>query len=206
MLDAHDLACQRGDRVLFSGLSFTLSCGELLQVAGANGSGKTSLLRILCGLSRPIQGEVRWSGTETRRLGEAFRESLLYLGHHNAVKEELTAVENLQFAATLAGHPLTEGEAQDALDRIGLRGRERLPAKALSQGQKRRVSLARLLLSRAPLWILDEPLTALDVKAIALIQSRLAAHLAGGGMVVLTTHQPIEVPGVIPRRLELGQA
>lgn len=204
-LDAHNLACQRGDRVLFSGLSFTLSAGELLQVAGPNGSGKTSLLKILCGISSPVEGEVRWAGENARRQGEAFRENLLYLGHHNAVKEDLTALENLQIAARLAGAPLGEDQALDALDRIGLVGREFLPAKALSQGQKRRVALARLLVSRAPLWILDEPLTALDVKAIDLIQSRLAEHLAAGGMVVLTTHQPIDVPGVTPRRLEMGR-
>ena len=204
-LEAHNLACQRGDRVLFSGLSFTLSAGELLQVAGPNGSGKTSLLKILCGISSPVEGEVRWAGENARRQGEAFRENLLYLGHHNAVKEDLTALENLQIAARLAGAPLGEDQALDALDRIGLVGREFLPAKVLSQGQKRRVALARLLVSRAPLWILDEPLTALDVKAIELIQSRLAEHLAAGGMVVLTTHQPIDVPGVTPRRLEMGR-
>jgi heme exporter protein A len=206
MLEARNLACQRGDRMLFSGLNLTLSPGELLQVAGPNGSGKTSLLKILCGISGPIEGEVRWAGENARKLGEAFRENLLYIGHHNAVKEDLTALENLRIAATLAGEPLTEEQALDALDRIGLPGREYLPAKALSQGQKRRVTLARLLVSQAPLWILDEPLTALDVKAIALIQSRLAEHLAGGGMVALTTHQPIEVPGVTPRRLDMGTA
>jgi heme exporter protein A len=206
MLEARNLACQRGDRVLFSGLSFTLSAGELLQVAGPNGSGKTSLLRILCGISSPVEGEVHWLGRSTRHQGEGFRENLLYIGHHNAVKEELTALENLRIAATLAGQPLGEEQALDALDRIGLLGREYLPAKVLSQGQKRRVSLARLLVSRAPLWILDEPLTALDVKAVDLIQSRLAEHLSGDGMVVLTTHQPITVPGVALRRLELGAA
>ena len=205
MLEARNLACQRGDRVLFSGLSFTLSAGELLQVAGPNGSGKTSLLKILCGISSPVEGEVRWAGENARRQGEAFRENLLYLGHHNAVKEDLTALENLQIAARLADAPLGEDQARDALDRIGLVGREFLPAKVLSQGQKRRVALARLLVSRAPLWILDEPLTALDVKAIDLIQSRLAEHLATQGMVVITTHQPIEVPGITPRRLELGK-
>lgn len=204
-LEAHNLACQRGDRTLFSGLNFTLSSGELLQVAGPNGSGKTSLLKILCGISSPVEGEVRWLGKNSRKQGETFRENLLYIGHHNAVKEDLSALENLQIAATLAGEPLSEDQALDALDRIGLLGREYLPAKVLSQGQKRRVTLARLLVSRAPLWILDEPLTALDVKAIDLIQGRLAEHLAAQGMVVLTTHQPIEVPGITPRRLELGR-
>ena len=205
-LEAHNLACQRGDRTLFSGLTFTLSPGELLQVAGPNGSGKTSLLKILCGISSPIEGEVLWQGKNARKQGEDFRANMLYLGHHNAVKEDLSALENLRIAATLAGEPLGEKQALDALDRIGLLGREYLPAKVLSQGQKRRVTLARLLVSRAPLWILDEPLTALDVKAIDLIQSRLAEHLAAQGMVVLTTHQPIDVPGITPRRLEMGAA
>lgn len=206
MLEARNLSCQRGDRVLFSGLNLTLSPGELLQVAGPNGSGKTSLLKILCGISSPIEGEILWQGKNTRKQGEPFRENLLYLGHHNAVKEDLSALENLQIAATLAGEPLTEEQALDALDRIGLLGREYLPAKVLSQGQKRRVTLARLLVSRAPLWILDEPLTALDVKAIDLIQSRLAEHLAAQGMVVLTTHQTLDVPGITPRRLDMAAA
>lgn len=206
MLEARNLSCQRGDRVLFSGLNLTLSPGELLQVAGPNGSGKTSLLKILCGISSPIEGEILWQGKNTRKQGEPFRENLLYLGHHNAVKEDLSALENLQIAATLAGEPLTEEQALDALDRIGLLGREYLPAKVLSQGQKRRVTLARLLVSRAPLWILDEPLTALDVKAIDLIQSRLAEHLAAQGMVVLTTHQTLDVPGITPRRLDMVAA
>jgi heme exporter protein A len=147
---------------------------------------------------------VLWQGKNARKQSESFHESLLYLGHQNAVKEELTALENLQIAATLAGKSLTEEQALDALDRIGLLGREYLPAKVLSQGQKRRVTLARLLVSRAPLWILDEPLTALDARAIDLIQSRLAEHLAAQGMVVLTTHQAIDVPGIAPRRLEMA--
>jgi heme exporter protein A len=175
-------------------------------VVGENGSGKTSLLKILCGISSPVEGEILWQGKNTRKQGETFRENLLYLGHHNAVKDDLSALENLQIAAVLAGEPLTEEQALDALDRIGLLGREYLPAKVLSQGQKRRVTLARLLVSRAPLWILDEPLTALDVKAIDLIQSRLAEHLAARGMVMLTTHQPLDVPGVNPRRLDMAAA
>ncbi len=204
MLEALDLACQRGHRVLFTGLSFALTAGELLLVAGPNGSGKTSLLRILCGLSQPAQGEVRWAGRRIHDLGEAFRSQLFYLGHHNGVKDDLTALENLRINAALGGDPLSVDAALAALDRIGLSGREDLPVKALSQGQRRRVALARLLVSRAPLWILDEPLTALDARAIGLIQDRLAAHLAQGGMAVITTHQPIAVEGVVPRRVELS--
>lgn len=201
MLEADNLTCQRGERILFTGLSFTLAPGELLQIGGPNGSGKTSLLKLLCGLSPPLEGAIRWQGAAAR--GEDFRRNLLYLGHQNAVKEELTALENLHIASDFAGEPLTDTQALAALAHMGLAGREHLPAKVLSQGQKRRVTLARLLVSRAPLWILDEPLTALDVLAVELIQSRLAQHVAQQGMVVLTTHQALQVPGVTPRRIEL---
>lgn len=204
MLEAVDLACERGSRRLFSGLSFTLAAGELLLVTGPNGAGKTSLLRILCGLTPPSGGEVRWQGKTIAGLGEEFRGQLFYLGHHNGVKDELTARENLLISCRLAGEPLTEDAARATLAHMGLAGREDLPARLLSQGQRRRVALARLLITRAPLWILDEPLTALDARAVALIQGRLAAHLAAGGLVVLTTHQPIQVDDVTPRRLELG--
>jgi len=202
MLEAAHLTCQRGERTLFTGLSFTLSAGELLQVAGPNGSGKTSLLKLLCGLSPPLEGTVNWQNAPVR--GEDFRRNLLYIGHQNAVKEDLSALENLRIATDFAGEPLSDAQALAALARMGLAGREHLPAKVLSQGQKRRVTLARLLVSRAPLWVLDEPLTALDVRAVELIQLRLAEHLARQGMVVLTTHQPLQVPGVTPRRIELS--
>lgn len=204
MLQAANLTCQRGERTLFSGLDFTAQPGELVHVAGPNGSGKTSLLRILCGLSSPTEGAVRWNDAPAK--GEDFHASLLYLGHHNGVKDELSALENLLIHCELSGTALDEPQALDALARIGLGGREWLPAKVLSQGQKRRVALARLLVSQAPLWILDEPLTALDVAAVALIQSRLAEHLATGGTVIYTTHQPVDVPGHTARRVELGQA
>jgi heme exporter protein A len=202
MLEVVHLSCLRGERTLFTDLSFTLSPGELLQVAGANGSGKTSLLRMLCGLSAPVAGEIRWNNAAAR--GEDFNRDLLYIGHHSAVKEELTPLENLLIASTFASAPLTESQALEALKRIGLGGREYLPTKALSQGQKRRVGLARLLVSNAPLWILDEPLTALDVLAVELIQARLAEHLAQQGMIVLTTHQALQVPGITPRQIALS--
>ncbi|TAL21227.1 MAG: cytochrome c biogenesis heme-transporting ATPase CcmA, partial [Nitrospirae bacterium] len=160
MLEGKDLGCVRGARALFSHLNFTLRDGELLQVQGANGSGKTSLLRMLCGLTPVAEGEIRWGGAEIGGLGEAYREDLLYLGHHNAIQESLTARENLQATAALAGVALDDGEAGAALRRIGLRGREDLPARFLSQGQKRRVALARLMWSRAQLWVLDEPFVA----------------------------------------------
>ena len=202
MLEAVHLTCLRGERTLFTDLSFTLSPGELLQIAGANGSGKTSLLRILSGLSVALDGEIRWNNT--RASGADYHRDLLYIGHHSAVKEDLSALENLLIASAFSDTKLTPEIAIEALCNIGLSGREHLPTKVLSQGQKRRVGLARLLLSNAPLWILDEPLTALDVGAVELIQARLAEHLQRRGMIVLTTHQSLQVPGVTPRRIELN--
>lgn len=202
MLEAVHLTCRRGERTLFTDLSFTLSPGELLQIAGANGSGKTSLLRILSGLSAALDGEIHWNNA--RAHGANYFRDLLYIGHHSAVKEDLSPFENLLIANAFSDTNISPENAIEALYNIGLRGREHLPTKVLSQGQKRRVGLARLLVSNAPLWILDEPLTALDVGAVDLIQARLAEHVQRGGMIVLTTHQALQVPGVTPRRIELS--
>jgi heme exporter protein A len=204
MLEICDLACVRGDHQLFSGLSFSLSDGELLQVEGVNGSGKTSLLRTLCGFMVPEAGVVRWRGEDIRELREEYHAEMIYLGHLNAIKDELNALENLHINAGLAGYSLDDKQAIAALRRMGLRGRETLPVKVLSQGQRRRVALARLLVGNAPLWILDEPLTALDVGAVGLMQELIGEHLANNGMVIYTTHQPLEVAGVVARRLSLS--
>ena len=204
MLEISNLACTRGDHLLFSDLSFSLSAGELLQVEGANGSGKTSLLRTLCGFMMPTAGEIRWRGQSIRKLDEYFYAEMIYLGHLNAIKDELNALENLRIGAGLAGCIVEDSQVIAALRRMGLRGRETLPVKVLSQGQRRRVALARLLFSNAPLWILDEPLTALDVGAVGLMQELIGEHLAKGGMVIYTTHQPLEVAGVTSRRLSLS--
>ncbi|MFZ1811707.1 MAG: cytochrome c biogenesis heme-transporting ATPase CcmA, partial [Candidatus Nitrotoga sp.] len=190
MLEISNLACSRGDHLLFSGLNFSLSAGDLLQVQGANGSGKTSLLRTLCGFMMPATGEIRWCGQNIRELGDAFYAEMVYLGHLNAIKDELNALENLRISAGLAGCKVDDKQVIAALRRMGLRGRETLPVKVLSQGQRRRVALTRLLLSNAPLWILDEPLTALDVGAVGLMQELIGEHLLNNGMVIYTTHQP----------------
>jgi len=195
----------RGDAVLFSGLGFALAPGGLLRVTGANGSGKTSLLRALCGLLLPVAGEVRWNGENIRALREEYWKHLAYVGHANALKDNLTAEENLRFACALAGLGITPARAQAALERFGLAGRGRLPVRALSQGQRRRAALARLAVSDTlPLWILDEPFAALDAAAVELVQSLASEHLARGGTVVLTTHQEarISAPSVTDINLD----
>jgi heme exporter protein A len=189
MLSAHDLTCVRGTRPLFSGVDFHVGPASWVHVRGANGAGKTSLLRLLAGLAQPDAGEVRWNG---ERIGsEGFRRELMYLGHRSAVKEDLTALENLQFAAELDGVRITREQAEDTLARFGLAGREDLPVRYLSAGQKRRVLLARTVTRPAKLWILDEPFTALDTKAVDFVSRLVAEHVQGGGMAVLTSHQAI---------------
>lgn len=205
MLEVGNLACSRGDHRLFSGLSFALHPGQIMQIRGTNGSGKTSLLRTLCGFIQPDEGKISWDGTDVRELDGEYFARMLYLGHHNAIKDELSALENLRISAGLCGDELDEKQAIAALRRMGLKGRERLPTKVLSQGQRRRVALARLLVSDATLWILDEPLAALDVDAVAQIEGLIADHLARAGMVIFTTHQPLNVAGIEMRSLSLSE-
>ena len=204
MLEVTDLACARGEHQLFAGLNFVLSAGELLQVQGENGSGKTTLLRSLCGFIQPLAGDIRWQGQSIRELDEVYHADVIYLGHLNAIKDELNALENLRISSALSGHMPSDSVAIAALRRMGLRGRETFPVKVLSQGLRRRVALARLLVSKAPLWILDEPLTALDVGAVGLMQELIAEHLRNRGMVIFTTHQPLDVAGVETRYLSLS--
>jgi heme exporter protein A len=194
MLEASALVCVRGDRTLFAGVSFALAPGAGLLVQGANGAGKTSLLRILVGLSPPAEGAVRWDGTPVRTLGEAYRRAIVYCGHPHALKDDLTAAENLQASAALAGQPVSEAQALAALERAGVGMEAALPARNLSQGQRRRVSLARLGLVRTQLWVLDEPLAALDLSGIEWLAAGLDAHLAAGGLAVVTSHQPLPRP------------
>jgi heme exporter protein A len=204
MMEVVDLACARGERRLFQDLNFTQTAGELLYVHGPNGSGKTTLLRTLCGLALPETGEVRWRGRNIRRLGEDYHREMAYVGHLNGVKDELTAFENLRLAGRMAGVDDCDDRAVTALQRMELSGCAELPGKVLSQGQKRRVALARLLLAHKALWIMDEPFNALDVKAVGMIQDVLIEHLDNGGMVILTTHQEVEITAHRARHIRLG--
>ncbi len=205
MLEAVNVACVRGDRPLFSGLSFTLNPGDLMHVIGPNGRGKTTLLRTVCGLTRPAEGEVRWHGTPIRQAGDAYFSELLYVGHLNGIQYELTLVENLQALACLAGEADRE-RCIDALARLGLAAYRDFPAKILSQGQKRRLALARLLVLRRRLWVLDEPLSALDVATTEMMTELFAEHLEADGMILLTSHQELagELEGVVQVSLEMS--
>ena len=205
MLSVNALACVRGERRLFADLSFTLAPHTLLAVRGANGSGKTSLLRMLCGLLSPAAGTIAWNGNDIHSAREEYCAQIAYIGHLNGVKDELTGLENLQFAACTAGLAASAESADTALRQLGLDGFQRQPCKTLSQGQRRRVALARLCLSATrPLWVLDEPFTALDTAALALTQGLLESHLQQGGMVVLTTHQDAPVAARSVQRIDLG--
>jgi len=204
MLEASNIECVRGERTLFSHINFRLDGGELLDLQGGNGSGKTSLLRMICGLSAPANGEIRWRGELIGKLGEDYRRQLCFLGHHNAIKEELTPLENLLASAKLADEILDAGEALDALEIVGLAGREDLACRYLSQGQKRRVALARLVNERRALWLLDEPYVALDAAAVELIAGLIGAHLQRGGLAVLTTHQTVNIVAGSVRQLRLN--
>jgi heme exporter protein A len=189
VLEAKELECERGGRVLFRGLSFALKGGEALRVAGRNGSGKTSLLRILCGLLAPAGGEVRWKDAPISDLREDYSRELVYLGHAPAVKDDLSAAENLDITCRLAGNPQPPKAIAAALARLGLPDAGQL-ARKMSQGQRRRAALARLALSEsAPLWLLDEPFSALDSAGISALGNLLEGHVARGGAVVFTTHQ-----------------
>jgi len=205
-LEASGLECVRGDCRLFAGVGFRLGGGEILFVQGKNGSGKTSLLRMLCGLAPAAAGEIRWRGEAIGKLGEDYRRELCYLGHQNAIKEELTPLENLLASARLADEALAEAAALAALESFGLGGREHLPCRYLSQGQKRRVALARLVHERRALWVLDEPYVALDPVAIELVARLIGAHLRRGGLVALTTHQAVAVNAGVVRELRLEAA
>ena len=201
MLETMALACERGGRRLFSDLAFALQAGGLLRVRGANGTGKTTLLRTLAGLTRPAAGEVRWRG---RAVGDDYRKEMLFLGHAAAIKDELTVFENLEFSCRLSGLEIPVSRIRDALERLGIARLAQLPARYLSQGQRKRAALARLALSTGvALWLLDEPFAALDEEAIAEVSKLCTVHFAAGGMLVLTSHQDVSIPSKATQELDL---
>ena len=205
MLEIVDLACERGERTLFSGLNLLLDAGSLLRVAGPNGTGKTSLLRIMCGLLEPTAGEVRWNGQNIRRVRDEYFSELVYVGHLNAVKDELTALENLTLAQALAGRSTEASTLRHALEAVGLSAFEHTMAKFLSQGQRRRIALARLFATTgAALWILDEPFVALDQRGVAARAQLIGRQVSDGNRVVLVTHQDVAID--VPRQQHIELA
>jgi len=204
MLEVVNLGCVRGQRRLFSGVNLRVTPGTLVQVHGPNGSGKTSLLRIICGLMAPENGEVRWEGANIRSLGEEYFASLSYIGHRIGLKEELTSLENLRINSGLAGAELSRDQAKRALGEMGLADREDLPARLLSEGQRRRSALSRLITGNTALWVLDEVLASLDQAAVILIESLIGKHLSNGGMAIVATHQELRISSDSFQQLELG--
>lgn len=203
-LQARKLACERDGRWLFRDLDLEIRGGEILRVEGPNGSGKTTLLKILSGQLADHQGSIFWRDAPLRRVHRDFLASLLYLGHAPGIKAALTPLENLAWYQAMAGVAGTEAQRMSALEMVGLAGFEDVPAGQLSAGQQRRVALARLESTPRPLWVLDEPFTAIDREGVADLEMRLAAHVQDGGSVVLTTHQPLDV-SVPMRRVRLGE-
>ena len=204
MLDVIDLECRYAHQPLFSALSFRLGHGEAVRVCGTNGSGKTSLLRMLCGLMQPAQGDVLWKGKSIGRTESCFAASLLHVGHTNGLKAEFTPFENLYFYAKMRRLAVASHDIATALAALGLDPRSKLPVKALSPGLRRRVALSVLLLgTNISLWILDEPFGALDCAGIAVVHTLLLAHLARGGLLVMTTHQDVDLGAVRTRQVTL---
>ncbi len=197
------LGCIKGGRQLFKNVDFTLESGHWLHVAGANGVGKTSLLRMVCGLAPIDSGQILWNGSPIHTQRESYRQDLCYLGHLNALQESMTVDENLAFRAALAGVAPDAAQTQAVLARFGLRGRARQLVRHLSQGQKRRVALSRLAMSPARLWVLDEPYVAMDEAGIKLLANLIAGHLDKGGLCVLTSHQKVPIADIPAHMLEL---
>ena len=202
MLELRGATCVRGTRALFKGLDLLVPAGRLLRVQGVNGAGKTSLLRLICGLLAPADGAVLWQGQNIATLREEFNRQMVFLGHAAALKDDLSAIENLLAACRLGGVPVSAAQARAALIEAGLRGRDHAPARILSQGQRKRVALARLVLStQTRLWVLDEPFNALDTVATAWLIGLIGAQVARGGIVVLTSHQSVDIGADVPQQV-----
>ena len=204
MVQTSGLAAQRAERALFERLDLSLAAGSVTWLRGRNGRGKTSLLRLLAGLSTPAAGSVRVGGQTAREGGPAWRRQLVYIAHQNALKEDLSAQEALHFLARLHSAPCDEARLAQALERMGMLDRRHAPVRTLSQGQRRRVALARLVLSSsAPLWLLDEPFDALDADGIEALNGVIGEHAAAGGCVLLTSHQPLTLAHPMPSWIDL---
>jgi heme exporter protein A len=202
VLELRGATCVRGTRALFKGLDLEVPAGRLLRVQGVNGAGKTSLLRLICGLLAPADGAVLWQGQNINALREEFNRQMVFLGHAAALKDDLSALENLLAACRLGGVTISGAQARLALIEAGLRGRDHAPARILSQGQRKRVALARLVLStQTRLWVLDEPFNALDTVATAWLIGLIGAQVARGGIVVLTSHQSVDIGADVPQQV-----
>lgn len=200
------LGCTKGGRQLFSNVDCNLLAGQWLYVTGANGVGKTSLLRMVCGLATVDEGSILWNATPIQKQPETYRQDLCYLGHLNALQESMTVDENLSFTSALGGLAPSPVQRQQVLTRFGLRGKRQQLVRHLSQGQKRRVALSRLALSPARLWVLDEPYVAMDEAGVQMLADLIAGHLTNGGLAVLTSHQRVPIGNIPAQLLELQAA
>lgn len=200
VFEARQLSCIRDDRVLFANLDFRVTGGQVLLIEGPNGSGKTSLLRILTGLRLPDEGELFWCGSSLEELDSAFYQHIAYVSHGNGLKDDLSVEENLRYARAFGESTLT---IDQALEKVGLMGYQDTPVRYLSAGQRRRLALARLLCMKKSLWILDEPFTSLDKKSIATFEQFIQFHIADNGLVVMTSHHDTGLPAEIVQKIEL---
>ncbi len=203
ILEAHGLSCKRGSAELFSNLNFTIESGEALIVEGSNGSGKTSLLRILCGFNQPVEGQISWCD-EAIDKHEDYQQQISYIGHASGVKLDLTVLENLLFAQRMVGTKRSESDIKEIIRSVGLFKQRNVLTRKLSAGQKRRVALARLQLEDRMIWILDEPLTALDKEFVTEFETVLKKHLDNKGMLIVTTHRELKIPEHTIKRLNLS--
>lgn len=201
-LSTHDVSCERDDRILFEGLNLSVLQGDLIQLVGPNGAGKTTLLRLMAGLNQDFDGEVRWQGENIQDCFQDYARQRLYIGHLSAIKKVLTPLENLRWFVS-SWPEVSEDALWQALEEVTLAGYEDVPCQQLSAGQQRRVALARLLVTPTPLWILDEPFTALDKAGVAWLEGQLANHVERGGSVLITSHHALnDIPAL--RQIELG--